>query len=211
MSRKKRRSSKKSRKRPDHWTQKAKAAGYQARSVFKLEEIDRRFSILKNLKRVVDLGCAPGSWSEHISRRFPKAALVGIDIQQVESYPGDFIHGSILTTPNSVFFDKLGGSADLVLSDMAPNTTGNRFGDHIRQLELAKMALGSAIDLLCVGGHFVVKVFDGEDAYEYVQSIRPHFERVRRIKPEATRNESVEFFVLGYGRKKLADEAKEGS
>ena len=208
MSRKKRRGSKNSRKRPDHWTQKAKGEGYQARSVYKLSEIDRRFSILKNLKRVVDLGCAPGSWSEHISRRFPKAALVGIDIQRVDSYPGTFVHGSILTTPNSTFFNHLGGEADLVLSDMAPNTTGNRFGDHIRQLELAKMALKSATDLLRVGGHFVVKVFDGEDAYDYVQSIRPHFERVRRIEPEATRKESVEFFVLGYGRKKLAEDGE---
>ena len=95
----------------------------------------------------------------------------------------------------------LGGPPDLVVSDMAPNTTGARFTDHVRQLELAEIAASLGIELLRPGGSFVVKVFDGQDAHDYVQRLRPHFEKVKRVKPEATRRESVEFFVVCTGRK----------
>ncbi len=191
------------RTKPDHWTIKAKSEGFEARSVYKLEEMNKRFQIFERPKRVLDLGCAPGSWSQLIRKRFPKSTIVGIDIKMLNKYSGIFLHGSILDTPTEIFLEHLGGQADLVISDMAPNTTGTRLTDHVRQIELAKMALETALRTLRMGGNFVVKVFDGEDAYDFVQSIRPHFEKTRRVKPKVTRNESVEFFVIGLHRKEV--------
>ena len=190
------------RKRPDAWTMKAKEAGYSARSVYKLEEIDRRFQILKGSKRVIDLGCAPGSWSEFVRKKRPKVDLVGIDIQKLQKYPGRFLHQSIRDTDPTEFFELLGGTADVVLSDMAPNTTGNRFGDHVQQVQLAHLALETALVTLRQGGTFVVKVFDGEDAPAFVKLFSQHFSKVKRVKPEAVRNESVEFFIVAREKKK---------
>ena len=190
----------KNRKRPDNWTRRAKAEGYAARSVYKLEEIQRRFRVLNKMKKIVDLGCAPGSWSTYIRKQRPQARLVGIDLQLVERYPGTFIQGSILETPASTFIESLEGYADLIVSDMAPNTTGNRFTDHVWQIELAEMALLRSHSLLRQGGRFVVKVFDGEDAHAYVLRLREHFQTVKRVKPAATRNESVEFFVVAQNK-----------
>ena len=189
------------RKRPDKWTQKAKEAGFAARSVYKLEEIEKRFQVLQKTKRVLDLGCAPGSWSQFVRKQRPHVKLVGIDIQSVENYPGTFIQQSILDTVPETFLDMLGGTADLVISDMAPNTSGDRFTDHIRQVELAEMALQTALVTLKQNGIFIAKVFDGEDAHPFVLSLSQHFSKVRRVKPVAVRNESVEFFVVCMGKK----------
>ena len=193
-----------SRKRPDHWTRKAKKEGFGARSVYKLEELDKRFGVVpKGFGRALDLGCAPGSWSRFLRQRMGrKATLVGVDLQPVDGYPGQFIHGSALDIPAEGLLEALGGAPDLVVSDMAPNTTGSRFTDHIRQLELAEMAKARALELLKPGGGFIAKVFDGQDAHAYVQGLRPHFEKVKRVKPEATRKESVEFFVVCLSRTK---------
>ena len=181
---------------------KAKQAGYSARSVYKLEEIDRRFQVLKGTRRVIDLGCAPGSWSEFVRQKRPRVNLVGIDIQPLQKYPGKFLHQSIVDTDPTEFFQLLGGTADLVLSDIAPNTTGNRFGDHVQQVELARLALETALITLRQGGTFVVKVFDGEDAPEFVKMFSQHFSKVKRVKPEAVRNESVEFFIVAREKKR---------
>ena len=190
------------RKRPDKWSMKAKEAGYAARSVYKLEEIERRFQVLRKTKRVIDLGCAPGSWSQFVRKQRPNVKLVGIDIQNLDQYPGTFLHQSILDTNPEEFFELLGGTADLVISDMAPNTSGDRFTDHIRQVELAHMALNTALVTLKQNGIFIAKVFDGEDAHPFVLSLSKHFSKVRRVKPVAVRNESVEFFVVCMGKKK---------
>lgn len=186
-----------SRKRSDHWTRKAKDEGYAARSVYKLVEIDKRFPVFARGQRVLDLGCSPGSWSRYARQRIGSGGLlVGIDLTEVPDFPGHQHVGSILDIEREALLEPLRGPADLVLSDMAPFTTGTRLTDHVNQLDLARMAADVALDCLAPGGHFVVKVFDGEDAHAYVQSLRPHFGRVRRIKPEATRDESVEFFVV---------------
>lgn len=190
------------RKRPDRWSMKAKEAGYAARSVYKLEEIERRFQVLRKTKRVIDLGCAPGSWSQFVRKQRPNVKLVGIDIQNLDQYPGTFLHQSIVDTNPEDFFALLGGTADLVISDMAPNTSGDRFTDHIRQVELAHMALKTALATLKQNGIFIAKVFDGEDAHPFVLSLSQHFSKVRRVKPVAVRNESVEFFVVCSGKKK---------
>lgn len=189
----------KNRRRPDHYTKKAKAAGFAARSVYKLEEIQRRFRILKGGSRVVDLGCAPGSWSAYAASICGKRRLVGMDITALDDYPGTFLHGSILEIPTEEVETALGGPADIVLSDMAPYTNGNRFSDHIRQLELARAAFETACRMLRPGGAFVVKVFDGQEAQEFTLSVRRRFSTVKRLKPPATRNESVEFFLVATG------------
>lgn len=181
----------------DSWTKKAKEQGYAARSVFKLEELEKRFAPLRGMKRFVDLGCAPGSWSHYVTRNNPKASIVGIDIKEVSSYPGTFYQSRIEDMDPQVVRADLGGVVDIVLSDMAPNTTGNRLADHVRQLELADKALDFAVLILRPGGRFVVKVFDGEDIQDYYMRVKKHFATVKRLRPKATRNTSVEFFMLG--------------
>jgi 23S rRNA (uridine2552-2'-O)-methyltransferase len=189
------------RRRPDHWTKKAKAAGFSARSVYKLEEIQRRERMLPRKGQVVDLGCCPGSWSQYLRRSSGNAIrLVGIDLSDTTDYPGLFLQDSALTIEPARIMEALSGQpADLVMSDMAPNTEGHRFTDHIRQIELARAALRIAVAVLKPGGDFIVKVFEGEEAPDFVSEVRPHFAKVRRIKPEATRRESVEFFVVARG------------
>lgn len=184
---------------PDHFTRKAKELGFSARSVFKLEEVQRRFRVLpRGGGRVVDLGCAPGSWSEYVAAQGGDGTtLVGIDIKEVTAYPGVFLHRSIEDVPPEEIHGLLGGPADLVLSDMAPHTSGTRVHDHLRQIELATMAFDAAAALLKPGGNFVVKVFDGGDAHAFCQRVNQRFARTRRVKPEATRGKSVEFFLLG--------------
>ena len=191
------------RRRPDHWTKKAKAQGFEARSVFKLAEINKRHQLLGSAKRVVDFGCAPGSWSQFVQRTRKKVSLVGIDIQPVVNYCGHFLHASIEDISPEEIVEHLGGQADVVLSDMAPKTTGDRFGDHVRQVEVARLAFERAIPLLAPGGHFVVKIFQGEDAPGLVKDIRAHFTTSKRFKPKSTRSESVEFFLIAKGKKKL--------
>jgi len=184
----------------DRFTAKAKADGYLARSVYKLEEIDERFRLFKPGQRVVDLGCSPGSWLVWASERVGRnGKVMGIDILEPGPVDVPFLVADIFDTDPEVFREALGGDADIVLSDMAPRTTGNLLGDHVRQIELATRALEVATQLLKPGGHFIVKVFDGEDAHAYVQSIRPHFDKVKRVRPEAVRTQSREFFVVATG------------
>lgn len=181
--------------RPDHYTRKAKAEGFAARSVFKLEEIAQRVSLPRS-GVALDLGCAPGSWSRWLQQR--GFHVVGVDLV-APAFAGHWIVGSALDIAVSELAAALGGPADLVCSDMAPNTSGDRFTDHCRQLALAERALSVAEDLLRPGGALVVKVFDGGDAPAFVASVRERFGEVKRIKPAATRGRSVEFFVVGTG------------
>ena len=185
---------------PDRFTRQAKAEGYLARSVYKLEELDRRFQLFRKGDRVVDLGCSPGSWLVWADERVgPKGHVVGVDIEEPGPTILEVIVRDIFDVPGSELRELLGGPANVVMSDMAPRTTGNLLGDHVRQIELATRALELARELLVPGGHFVVKVFDGEDAHAYVQSVRPYFDKVKRSRPEAVRKESREFFLVGTG------------
>ena len=131
-----------SRKRPDHWAKKAKKEGYGARSVYKLDEIDRRFRVVPKGRGIaLDLGCAPGSWSRFLREKMGRrATIVGVDLKDVADYPGVFVRGSFHDIGEDRFRELLGGAANLIVSDMAPNTTGARFTDHVRQLELAEGA-----------------------------------------------------------------------
>lgn len=184
-------------KRADHWTKKAKAEGFAARSVFKLDEIHARFPLLGG-HTAVDLGCFPGSWSQWLVQRGVR--VVGVDLKQ-PALPGTWIVRSVLDVTAEELLEASAGPVDLLVSDMAPNTTGNRFSDHCMQVELARRALALAAAVLKPGGAFVAKVFEGEDAPAFVSEVQAHFRAFKRLKPEATRDRSVEFFVAGRGLK----------
>jgi 23S rRNA (uridine2552-2'-O)-methyltransferase len=187
---------------PDHWNERAKKDGYAARSAYKLEEIQRRFRVIPRDPVVLDLGCAPGSWTQYLGRLTGyDGTVVGVDVQEVSGYPGTMIQASVFDVDAERILEALGGPADLVLSDMAPSTTGSRFTDHVRQIELAEAGRALAAQVLRPGGNFVVKVFDGEDAPAFVLRMRRDYDKARRVKPEATRKKSVEFFMVGLGRK----------
>ena len=178
----------------------AKEEGYAARSVYKLQEIDQRFKLLKKGQRVMDLGCAPGSWSAFaIEQIGPKGALVGIDLTPVSLPGGTFLTKSIFDITSEELVQILGDKPDLVLSDMAPLTTGARDADHFAQIELATGALQVAVASLVSGGSFVVKVFEGQDAKAYELEVRKHFSTTKRVKPEAVRQNSREFFLVATG------------
>ena len=197
-----RRRKKNSYAKPDTYTRAAKDAGYAARSVYKLTEIQRRFPIFKQGQKVLDLGCSPGSWSRYaqqvVGRR---GVVVGVDIEPPRDPVGTVIVESIYDLSAAQLREALGGHADVVMSDMAPRTTGNTLGDHVRQIELAQRSLDIGLELLVPGGTFITKVFDGEDAHAFVQGARPHFTKTRRLKPKAVRRESREFFMLCLGFK----------
>ena len=190
------------RRQQDHYGRKAKSDGYAARSVYKLEEIQKRFQVIPKNGAVLDLGCSPGSWSNYVKRvGGADTTMVGIDLTEVSGYLGRQFVDSVFDVPEEELRAALGGGADLVISDMAPATSGNRFTDHVRQIELAEQARVLAARLLRPGGNFVVKVFEGEDASDLVARIRADYGKTKRVKPKAVRKESVEFFVVGLGRR----------
>lgn len=186
-------------KRADHFTRAAKKQGYPARSVFKLEEIDRRVKLLRQGQRVLDLGATPGSWTLYASQRIGgKGRILAVDLNPIEvPLPENvtFVQGDALSLEN----DALATYApyDVVLSDMAPNTTGNRLGDQTRSFELFMRALAVAEKLLAPGGAFVGKIFMGEDFQTAKKEVKRLFEEERAIKPEGTRASSYELFLIG--------------
>lgn len=186
--------------RGDKLTERAREEGYAARSVYKLQELQKRFRLLRGGQRVVDLGCSPGSWWRYAAQVVgPGGVVVGVDIHEPEVRPGPWLHASVLELSADDLRQALGGDADVVLSDMAPRTTGDPFGDHVRQIELARRALSHAVACLRAGGAFVAKVFDGEDAPAFVDEVRGAFATVKRARPEAVRSRSREFFVVATG------------
>lgn len=190
------------RSRPDHWTRRAKKEGFPARSVYKLDEIVGRAPVLSRGARVVDLGCTPGSWGRYVAQFCgEQCRLIGVDINPAAGYPGMFLLGSVEDIPPQRVLEALGGPADAVLSDMAPPTTGDRMGDHLRQIGLAEAAFALATALLRPGGALVVKVFDGGDAPAFTRALVARFASVRRMKPKAVRPQSVEFYLVATGFK----------
>ncbi len=179
----------------DHYTRKAQAAGYEARSVFKLRELFRRVPEMPRSGRVIDLGCHPGSWSRYLLQ-IGFTRLLGVDLKQPRDYPGSFILADVADLEPTFLVEYLGGRADLLVSDMAPNTTGNHMTDHFRQVELVRLAIQLAAATLRPGGAFVSKVFDGSEAPSIQETLRGSFTTVKRFRPRATRKHSSEFFLV---------------
>jgi len=191
-------------KRHDTFFKRARQEGYAARSVFKLEEIDRRHHLFKKGARVLDLGCRPGSWLQYAAKvAGPEAQLVGVDRS-----PLDFelprcrvLVGDIYDLAPSDLLGSL-GAFDVVLSDMAPDTSGVRSADQARSEALFERAYWIAEQTLAPGGHFVGKLFQGPDFQKLVKQARLGFKEVRTVKPESTRKESIEQYVVAIDRKR---------
>jgi len=185
----------------DQYFKKAKAQGYPARSVYKLEEIDRRARLLKPGGRVLDLGASPGSWSQYAARRVgPRGVVVAVDLKP----PAHPIKGVTwlwgdVTEMEAITFMEAGGPFDLVASDMAPATTGQKDVDGARSLQLAAAAFRLAGQVLKPSGQAVVKVFMGADFPELLKMVRQNFAQSRTIKPKASLKESRETYILAQG------------
>lgn len=192
---------KKSYARGDRFTQQARDEGYAARSVYKLQEIDRRAQVVPRSGNIVDLGCFPGSWSAWVLERLGKnGKLVGVDFEAPELEGGHWIAESVFDVAPETILEALGGHADLVLSDMAQKTTGISGADHFQQIELARRALEVAVAIGRPGSAFVCKVFEGPEAQDFQRECQAHY-KCRRIRPEAVRQNSREWFLVGTDKK----------
>ncbi len=188
----------------DRYFRLAREEGYRARSAYKLLQIDERFHILRRGATVVDLGAAPGSWSQVVLRRIgPKGKVVAVDLQPIEPLPGLIIIQGDMTDPaiQEAIAAALGRPADVVLSDAAPFTTGIKLRDHVLSMELGNAALETAQQLLRPGGALVIKVFQGEDLAKLIREVKMAFHPVKLFTPDATRNESWETFIVARGFK----------
>ena len=194
------------RKEKDFYFNKAKKENYPARSVYKLEEAQKKYRLLKAGKRVLDLGCHPGSWSLYSASILgPKGFVVGVDLQEtdLESQKG---HAEIHWLCYDVYAEELVQDLKkkwpgfhVVLSDMAPRTTGSQYTDHQHSLRLVRRVLQLAEIFLHPNGSLYCKVFQGEDFPEFIQECKRLFATVKVVKPESSRRESREVFVLGRG------------
>ncbi|MBH9536951.1 RlmE family RNA methyltransferase [Novosphingopyxis sp. YJ-S2-01] len=187
----------------DPYVKRAKAEGYRSRAAYKLIELDEKFGLLKGARRVVDLGIAPGGWAQVIRKHHPKAAIVGIDLLPVDPIEGvtlfemDFMDDAA----PGLLIDALGGSPDLVISDMAANTTGHKQTDHLRTMGLVEAAAEFAIENLEPGGSFLSKSFAGGSDQTLLTELKRNFMSVKHAKPPASRKGSVEWYVVAKGRK----------
>lgn len=188
----------------DPYVKKAQAAGYRSRAAFKLIELDERFKLLKPGHRVVDLGAAPGGWSQVALRQLgERGQVVALDLLPMDTLAGaKILQGDFQDdATEAAVLEALGGQADLVLSDMAPNTTGHAATDHLRIMDLAALALDFAVKVLAPGGGFVAKVFQGGSEKAMLERLRRHFSEVRHAKPPASRKDSSELYVVATGFK----------
>lgn len=190
----------------DHYFLKAKQEQYPARSVYKLKEIDKRFRIFKPGQRVLDLGAAPGSWLLGAAEKIgPNGLVVGADIKTTDTkFPANvFFYQEDVFNRSEAFEALLREKAPfhVVMSDMAPSTTGHRGTDQARSAALCDEALAVALSYLVKGGSFVVKVFMGPDVKAYSETMRAYFSQVRSFKPQSSRSESMETFYVALGFK----------
>jgi 23S rRNA (uridine2552-2'-O)-methyltransferase len=186
----------------DPYVKAAKAAGWRSRAAFKLIELDDRFKLIKPGCRVVDLGAAPGGWTQvALKRGGAGARVVGLDLLEMDPIPGaTLLLGDFQDeAAEQAVLAALDGQADLVLSDMAPNTTGHTSTDHLRIMALAELALDFAVKVLKPGGGFVAKLFQGGAEKAMLERLRRHFAEVRHAKPPASRKESPETYVVATG------------
>jgi len=184
----------------DHYTQKAKKEDYPARSIYKLQEIQQKTQLIRRGNRVLDLGCSPGSWLIYAARLIGESGqAVGIDLRPITTkLPRNAsAHVGDLMNLSEELHNILGDGYDVVLSDMAPDTTGNKALDAIRSAGLAEAALSIACERLVRGGMFVCKIFQGSDFGPFVEKVRVEFDNVKIFKPKSSRKASKEIFVIG--------------
>ena len=193
----------------DPYVMRARAENYRSRAAYTLLELDERFGLLKGVKTVVDLGIAPGGWSQVVRRKIAGAKVVGIDM-----LPTDPIEGVVILQMD--FMDEaaperlreaLGGPADLVLSDMAANTVGHQQTDHLRTMALVEAGVEFAREVLRPGGAYVAKVLAGGADHELVAELKRSFATVKHAKPPASRKDSSEWYVIAQGFKGASEQA----
>ena len=192
----------------DPYVKRAAADGYRSRAAYKLAELDERFGFLRGAKAVIDLGIAPGGWSQVVAQRRPSARIVGIDLLPVDPLAGvtilelDFMADEA----PALLTEALGSAPDLVLSDMAANTVGHKATDHLRTMGLVEAAADFAIQTLAPGGGFVAKVLAGGTDAGLLALLKRHFTTVKHAKPPASRKDSSEWYVVAQGFKgRMAD------
>ena len=198
-------------KRKDSYYLKAKQEGYRSRAAYKLKQLVAAEKLVRAGDLVVDAGAAPGGWSQILLEMVGAGGKVAaVDILPMENLGGEnfrFFHRSLEETslPADVV-DFLGRKADLVLSDAAPNTTGSAFTDQARSADLVRSVFGFAREALRPGGAFLAKIFTGAESDLVFKELQPHFDKVRRVRPEATRKESFELYLVGKGFRKQEGE-----
>jgi 23S rRNA (uridine2552-2'-O)-methyltransferase len=187
----------------DPYVKKARAEGYRSRAAYKLAELDEKFTLLKGVSRVVDLGIAPGGWSQIVRQRVPKARIVGIDLLPTDPIEGVTIFEMDFMADEApaLLEEALEGPPDLVLSDMAANTVGHKQTDHLRTMGLVETAADFAIARLIPGGAFVAKVLAGGTDADLLALLKRHFTTVKHAKPPASRKDSSEWYVIAQGFK----------
>ena len=186
----------------DPYVAEARRLGYRSRAAFKLIELDERFRLLRLGQGVVDLGCAPGGWTQvAVARVGHHGTVVGVDVTETAAMPGATLLTADIRDPATLaaIGAALGGSADIVLSDMAPTATGHAATDHLRIVALAEDAFAVASQILRPGGAFVAKVFQGGAEGELLAALKRDFTELRHAKPPASRAESAETYVVATG------------
>ena len=184
----------------DPYVVEAKAKGYRSRAAFKLIEIDDRFALIRQGSKVIDLGCAPGGWVQVALER-GAGAVAGVDLLPVDPLPPARLIQMDFTDPGcgDQLIDLLGGAPDLILSDMAPNTTGHKQTDHLRIVGLIEAAVDFAVEVLKPGGSFVTKAFQGGETESVLKLLKTHFADVRHVKPKSSRAGSSEVYLVATG------------
>lgn len=188
----------------DPYVKAAKSEGYRSRAAYKLLELDERFKLLGHAQRVVDLGAAPGGWTQVVLKRRPKARIAAIDLLAMDPIPGATIFQKdfLAEDAEEALTAALDGPPDLVISDMAANTVGHKQTDQLRTMALVEAAIDFAIRTLAPGGAFVAKVFAGGADPALVAQLKRHFTSVKHAKPPASRKESSEWYVIAQGFKR---------
>jgi len=188
----------------DHYTRRAREERWLARSVYKLEEIDRKVRLIRSGDRVLDLGCYPGSWSQYsVVKVGPKGEVVGVDVKRPDRFSSPrfrFIEADVLSLDVAWLREQV-GTRELVISDLAPATSGISVTDTSRSIELGRRALEIALEVLKKGGHFLCKVFEGPEVTSFRTELAGHFARVQTLRPSAVRKASREIYLLAMNRR----------